>query len=184
MLFIITRIQKTLLSHHLDIKTRMPKTSLSQHLDISKWESQTSLSQHFWSKWECQKLLFLNIFDQNENAHNHRTDVRKLQDVRGHEAGVNIVLTNPDILQVCILLLSSYSPSTSSPSTSLSPTHISCRCAYSPQTVYSNYPHTHQQHQQEQIMVSWFSHHQHPYHHPLVTIIFADKHLHLHLLAE
>ena len=133
---------------------------------------------------ERAKLLFLNIFDQNENAHNHRTDVRKLQDVRGHEAGVNIVLTNPDILQVCILLLSSYSPSTSSPSTSLSPTHISCRCAYSPQTVYSNYPHTHQQHQQEQIMVSWFSHHQHPYHHPLSTIIFADKHLHLHLLAE
>ena len=29
-----------------------------------------------------------------------RTDVRKLQDVRSHEAGVNIVLTNPDILQV------------------------------------------------------------------------------------
>ena len=96
---------------------------------------------------ERAKLLFLNIFDQNENAHNHRTDVRKLQDVRGHEAGVNIVLTNPDILQVCILLLSSYSPSTSSPSTPLSPTHISCRCAYSPQTGYSNYPHTHQQHQ-------------------------------------
>ena len=145
------------------------------------------------------KLFFLNIFDQNENAHNHRTDVRKLQDVRGHEAGVNIVLTNPDILQVCILLLSSFSPSTSlpstsspstpspstsSPSTSLSPTRISCRCAYSPQTVYSNYPHTHQQHQQEQIMLSRFSHHLHPYHHPLSTIIFADKHLHLHLLAE
>ena len=53
MLFIIKRIQKTLLFHHLDIKTRMPKTSLSQHLDISKWESQTSLSQHLWSKWEC-----------------------------------------------------------------------------------------------------------------------------------
>ena len=26
--------------------------------------------------------------------------------------------------------------------------------------------------------------HQHPHHHPLITIIFADKHFHLHLLAE
>ena len=33
-----------------------------------------------------------------------RTDVRKLQDVRGHEAGVNIVLTNPDILQVFVII--------------------------------------------------------------------------------
>ena len=34
-----------------------------------------------------------------------RTDVRKLQDVRSHEAGVNIVLTNPDILQVHFVII-------------------------------------------------------------------------------